>query len=89
MMLKWYNINKKKEGKPMTERLRALVAEIEKLPPEQQDQWAQVFAQELADDQRWDTLFARPESQAFFDELIAEAEQGKRDGTLKEVSDTW
>ncbi len=73
----------------MTERLRALVAEIEKLPTEQQDQWAEAFAQELADDKRWDELFARPESQAFFDQLVAEAKEGERKRTLQDVSDTW
>jgi hypothetical protein len=72
----------------MTERLRALVAELEKLPPEQQDQWAATFAQSLADDQRWNALFVRPDSQTLFEQLIAEAAQGKREGTVQDGGDT-
>jgi hypothetical protein len=71
----------------MTERLRALVAEMEKLPPEKQDQWAATFAQALRDDRRWEELFVRPESQALFDQLIAEATEGKREGTERDVGD--
>jgi hypothetical protein len=32
---------------------------------------------------------ACPKLQAFLNELITEAEQEKRDGTLKVVGDTW
>ena len=78
-------IKMKKEIALMTDRLRALVAEIEKLPSEQQDQWAEAFALEIADERRWDELFARPESQTFLDQLIAEAEEGEREGTLQRV----
>ena len=42
----------------MTELLRQAIAQIEKLPPEQQDAIAARFLAELQDDQKWETSFA-------------------------------
>ena len=42
----------------MTELLRQLIAQIEKLPPNQQDAIAARFLAELQDEQKWETRFA-------------------------------
>lgn len=42
----------------MTELLRQVIAQIEKLPPDQQDAIATRFLAELQDEQKWDTRFA-------------------------------
>lgn len=39
----------------MTELLQQAIAEIEKLPPEQQDAIASRFLEELQDEQKWST----------------------------------
>ncbi|MEM8779135.1 MAG: hypothetical protein AAGF26_09740 [Cyanobacteria bacterium P01_G01_bin.49] len=41
----------------MTELLRQAIAEIEKLPPEQQDAIASRFLEELQDEQKWTTRY--------------------------------
>ncbi len=42
----------------MTELLRQAIAQIEKLPPAQQDAIAARFLAELQDEQKWETRFA-------------------------------
>lgn len=42
----------------MTELLRQAIAQIEKLPPDQQDMIAARFLSELQDEQKWETSFA-------------------------------
>ena len=42
----------------MTELLRQAIAQIEKLPPAQQDAIAARFLAELQDEQKWETQFA-------------------------------
>lgn len=42
----------------MTELLRQAIAQIEKLPPDQQDAIAARFLAELQDEQKWETSFA-------------------------------
>lgn len=42
----------------MTELLQKAIAELEKLPPEQQDAIATRFLEELQDDRKWSTRFA-------------------------------
>lgn len=42
----------------MTELLRQAIAQIEKLPPEQQDAIATRFLAELQDEQKWEARFA-------------------------------
>jgi hypothetical protein len=42
----------------MTELLREAIAQIEKLPPEQQDAIAARFLAELQDEQKWDIRFS-------------------------------
>jgi phage I-like protein len=42
----------------MTELLRQAIAQIEQLPPDQQDAIAARFLAELQDEQKWETRFA-------------------------------
>jgi hypothetical protein len=42
---------------PMTKLLREAIAQIEKLPPDQQDAIASRFLAELQDEQTWETQF--------------------------------
>jgi hypothetical protein len=42
----------------MTELLQQAIAQIQKLPPDQQDAIAARFLAELQDEQRWETQFA-------------------------------
>jgi hypothetical protein len=42
----------------MTELLRQAIAQIEKLPPDQQDAIAARFLTELQDEQKWETRFS-------------------------------
>lgn len=42
----------------MTELLRQVIAQIEKLPPDQQDAIAARFLAELQDEQKWETRFS-------------------------------
>lgn len=42
----------------MTKLLQEAIAQIEKLPPEQQDAIASRFLAELQDEQKWETQFA-------------------------------
>jgi len=42
----------------MTKLLREAIAQIEKLPPDQQDAIAARFLAELQDEQKWETQFA-------------------------------
>ena len=42
----------------MTELLQQAIAQIEKLPPDQQDAIAARFLAELQDEQKWETRFA-------------------------------
>jgi hypothetical protein len=42
----------------MTELLQQAIAQIEQLPPDQQDAIASRFLAELQDDQKWETRFA-------------------------------
>jgi hypothetical protein len=56
----------------MTETLRRVVAQIEQLPPEQQDALAEIMFREL-EEQEWDALVAKPGSQRFLARLATEA----------------
>lgn len=42
----------------MTELLQQAIAQIQKLPPDQQDAIAARFLEELQDEQKWETRFA-------------------------------
>jgi hypothetical protein len=59
----------------LTEKLQSLVDDMAKLPPEQREKMAEQIA-DILDEASWDAQFADQHSEAFFDELVAEAEQG-------------
>ncbi len=65
----------------LTERVRALVATIEKLPPEQQEQVADQLASWLAD-QEWDRFFSSEQGSQLIDEILANHEREKAAGTI-------
>lgn len=56
----------------MTDLLRQVVAQVELLPPEEQDALAETMQRAL-EEREWDALLAKPGSQRFLDELTAEA----------------
>ena len=58
----------------LTEKLQSVVNNMAQLPPEQQEKLAEQIA-DILDEALWDAQFADPRSEAFFDELVAEAEQ--------------
>lgn len=69
----------------MTESLRRAIALVEQLPEAAQNKAAekiQDIAAELAD-QRWDELFSDPRSEEFFDQMLAEVAEERRQGTLR------
>ena len=59
----------------LTEKLQSVVDDMAQLPPEQQEQLAEQIA-DILDEALWKAQFADPRSEAFFDELVAEAKQG-------------
>jgi hypothetical protein len=59
----------------MTEKLRAIITQVEQLSPEQQDELAEAWAIEL-DERGWDERFANPRSQAIFQRMKEELAAG-------------
>ncbi|HEY0072132.1 MAG TPA: hypothetical protein VGE04_19390 [Chloroflexia bacterium] len=63
----------------MTELLQKAIAEVNKLPPEQQDELAALMLEELSSEQRWESAFADT-SEALTrlaDEALVEHRTGK------------
>jgi len=56
----------------LTETLRRVVSEIERLPPHEQDAIARELQLRL-DEREWDSLVRSPESQLLLERLAAEA----------------
>lgn len=67
----------------MTEMLEKAVAKVKQLPAEQQDAIAALILEEIEDEARWDTTFAR--SLGLLEQLAAEAEEEDRKGLTKEL----
>lgn len=69
----------------MTEALRRAIALVEQLPEAAQDKAAEKIQNIVAElaDHRWDELLADPRSEVFFDQMIAEVEEERRQGTLR------
>ena len=67
----------------MVDRLRAVIATLEKLPTEQQERAAEELEAWLAD-QQWDRWLKSGEGERFLDELVNEYEQEKQAGTIRE-----
>lgn len=72
----------------MTEQLRAFIAHVERLPPEQQDELAEALWLEI-EDRHWDALLATPESQRFLERLAAETLQEEAAGRTESSGDRW
>lgn len=71
----------------MTAKLDQVIAQLRTLPEGQQDHYAAVLEDELADDMRWQELLARPESEAFLDQLADEALEDHRAGRTRPLED--
>ncbi len=72
----------------MTNTLKRVVAQVERLSPEEQDAIAEVIERELAD-RRWDALYASPASERFLERLEAEARREDAAGLTQESTDRW
>lgn len=59
----------------LIERLQTVVDTMAQLAPEQQERLADAL-EDVLDEALWDAQFADPRSEAFFDELAAEARRG-------------
>jgi hypothetical protein len=74
----------------MVDKLKVVVAAIEKLSPKEQEHYAAILEEELTDSQRWHELFSHPRSQAFFNELRDELDKEEKDGTIEDSpQDNW
>ena len=67
----------------MTTLLDQVIAEVQKLPPDQQDAIATVILEELEDEQRWDRAFAQ--SQDALARLAAKARADIRSGKIQKL----
>lgn len=67
----------------MTLLLEKAIAELNKLPPDQQDAIATLILDELADDARWDTAFAQ--SQTALSKLAAKVRADIKVGKVKKL----
>ena len=72
----------------MTELLREVIAHVERLPPEQQDELAEALWLEI-EDREWEVLLATPESQAFLKRLVVETLEKERTGGIETSGDRW
>jgi hypothetical protein len=68
----------------MTELLEKAIAELSRLPDEQQNTMAQWILEELEDDQRWDAAFANSLPQ--LEQLAKKALADYRDGRTQELN---
>jgi DnaJ-domain-containing protein 1 len=72
----------------MTELLRRVVAEIERLPAEEQDAIAERLQREM-EEREWAERVAKPGSQRFLEALAAEARREDASGEAKESGERW
>ena len=68
----------------MTELLERAIAELNRLPDEQQNSMAQWILEELKDDRRWDAAFANSLSQ--LEQLAKKALEDYREGRTHELN---
>jgi len=63
----------------MTKLLQKAFEEASKLPPEEQDAFANMFLAELQSERRWDDLFAKSQDmlKAMAEKALRDFEQGK------------
>ena len=69
---------------PRESRLGQAIARARELPDAQQDAIAALVLEEIADEARWDTAFAR--SPGVLERLAAEAEEEDRGGLTREMN---
>jgi hypothetical protein len=73
----------------MTDLLRSVLAQVEQLPPEEQDAIAVVLRREL-EEREWATITSTPaSSQRFLARLAAEARAEDAAGETQESGDRW
>ena len=72
----------------MTDLLKQVVAQVEQLPADQQDELAELLQMEL-EQREWDALIASPESRRYLAQLVAEAEAEDAAGQTLESGDCW
>ena len=72
----------------MTDLLRQAVAAAEKLPAEAQDALARAILRDIEDDAKWDTSFADPRSERFFEEMIRLGDDEAAKGALRPAPTT-
>ncbi len=71
----------------MVTRLQEAFEEVSKLPPGDQERWAEWLLEELRSEQKWDELFARPESEALLEKMADEAEEEIRAGRVADLTE--
>lgn len=71
----------------MTDLLKKAIAELKKLPINQQDVMAQQILEELEDERRWEETFADPRSEIVLDNLIARAKQQVARGEVADLDE--
>ncbi len=59
----------------LIDRLQTAVEHLSQLTPEQQEKLAEQL-EDIFDEAQWDTQFSDPRAEAFFDELVADAQRG-------------
>ena len=69
----------------MTEALRRVVAEIERLPDDEQDRLADLLEDEL--NRRWDEVLESPQSIAMLDRMADGALRDAREGRVRKLND--
>jgi hypothetical protein len=71
----------------MIDHLRQIIPQIEQLPAEQQESYAEILQSTLEADREWDTLFSDPRSEDVLDDLIAQAKQEVRQGKVLSIDE--
>ena len=69
----------------MTELLEQAIEQLKELTAEKQDAIATLIIEEMADDLKWETMFASPQSQNLLASLAAEAMAEYRLGKTEEL----
>lgn len=64
---------------PVTKRMEQVIARVAALPEEEQEYYATIFLEELADESKWHAAFASSQDQLakLADEALQEFEEGK------------
>jgi hypothetical protein len=70
-------------GLDMVDHLREVIAKLEKLPAEQQEQAAEQLRAWIAD-QHWDAWLKSDEGNQFLDKLLVEYKQEQQQETIRE-----